>query len=127
MRTVRNTKLATEIATTSPRIPDMATRYGLAIVSVALALGVGLLARQYGIGHQFAMLLFAIAVAGWRGGMGPAMVAAALSSLAYDYFITEPLYRFGFTKYDLIDLAFYISFAFLITRFREIRWRTEGK
>jgi len=127
MRTVRNTKPATEIATPSPRIPDMATRYGLAIVSVALALGVGLLVRQYGIGHQFAMLLFAIAVAGWRGGVGPAMVAAALSSLAYDYFITEPLYRFGFTKYDLIDFALYISFAFLITRFREIRWRTEGK
>src|SRR5215468_2701400 len=70
-------------------------RYSLAIVSVAVALGVGLLARQYGIGHQFAMLLFAVAVAGWNGGLGPAIVAAVISSLAYDYFITAPLYTLG--------------------------------
>ena len=102
-------------------------RYGLAIVSFAVALGVGLLARRYGIGHQFAMLLFAVAVAGWNGGLGPAIVAAVLSSLAYDYFVTEPVYTLGLTKYDLIDVALYLLFAFLISRFREVRWRTEGK
>jgi PAS domain S-box-containing protein len=102
-------------------------RYGLALGSVALAVGVGLLAQHCGIGHQFAMLLFAIAVAGWNGGLGPAVVAAVFSSLAYDYFFTPPTYQLGWTKYDLIDLALYISFAFLITWFREVRWRTEGK
>lgn len=120
-------KPAAEIAFPSQRIRGGVYRYGLAIVSVAVALGVGLLARQYGIGHQFAMLLFAIAVAGWNGGMGAAIVAAVLSSLAYDYFITEPLYTFALTKYDLIDLALYLLFAFLVTRFREVRWRIEGK
>jgi PAS domain S-box-containing protein len=102
-------------------------QYGLALGSVALALGVGLWARHYGIGHQFAVLLFAVAVAGWNGGLGPAVVAAVFSSLAYDYFFTAPLYQLGWTKYDLIDLALYILFAFLITWFREVRWRTEGK
>jgi PAS domain S-box-containing protein len=101
--------------------------YGLAVVSVAVALGVGLLARHYGIGHQFAMLLFAVAVAGWNGGLGAAILAGVLSSLAYDYFVTEPLYTLGLTKYDVIDLGFYLLFAILISRFREIRWRTEGK
>ena len=123
-----STKQATaESAMPSPRIRGAAYRYGLAIVSFAIALGVGLLARRYGIGHQFAMLLFAIAVAGWYGGLGPALVAAVLSSLAYDYFFTQPLYQLGFTKYDLIDIALYISFAFLISRFREVRWRAEDK
>lgn len=120
-------KPAADITLPSQRIRGEAYCYGLAIVFVAVALGVGLLARHYGIGHQFAMLLFAVAVSGWNGGLGPAIVAAVLSSLAYDYFITEPIYRFGFTKYDLIDLALYISFAFLITRFRHVRWRMEGK
>jgi PAS domain S-box-containing protein len=102
-------------------------RYGVAFGSVAFALGIGLLARQYGIGHQFAMLLFAVAVAGWNGGLGPAVVAAMFSSLAYDYFFTQPLYQLGFNKYDLIDLALNVLFAFLIAKFREVRWRTEGK
>lgn len=102
-------------------------RYELALGSVALAVGVGLLAQRCGVGHQFAMLLFAIAVAGWNGGLGPAVAAAVFSSLAYDYLFTPPLYQFGWTKYDLIDLALYISFAFLVTRFRQVRWRTEGK
>jgi PAS domain S-box-containing protein len=110
-----------------PPLRGAAYRYGLGIVSVAVALGVGLLARQYGVGHQFAMLLFAVAVAGWNGGLGPAIIAAVLSSLAYDYFITEPLYTLGLGKYDLIDLALYLLFAFLISRFREVQWRTEGK
>jgi PAS domain S-box-containing protein len=120
-------KPAAEIVLPSQRIRGGVYRYGLAIVWVGVALGVGLLARQYGIGHQFAMLLFAVAVAGWNGGMGAAIVAAVLSSLAYDYFITEPLYTFALTKYDLIDLALYLLFAFLVTRFREVRWRIEGK
>src|ERR1041384_5826491 len=105
MRTVRNTKPATETTTPSPGIPGVATPYGLAIVSVAVALGVGLLARHYGIGPQFAMLVFAVAVAGWSGGLGPAIVAAVLSSVAYNYFVTDPLYTFGLNKYDVIDVA----------------------
>jgi len=112
---------------TSPLIRGAADRYGQSILSFACALGVGLLARRYGIGHQFAMLLFGIAFAGWNCGLGPALVAAVFSSLAYDYFFTEPLYQLGFNRYDLIDFTLFSSFAFLITRFCEVRWRAEGK
>ena len=120
-------KAATEKAMPSSRIRGAAYRYGLAVVSFACALGVGLLARRYGIGHQFAMLLFGIAFAGWNCGLGPAVVAALLSSLAYDYFITPPIYEIGFNRYDLIDFALFSSFAFLISRFRDVRWRTEAR
>jgi PAS domain S-box-containing protein len=124
---VSTKKPVAETAMPSPRIRGAAYRYGLAIVSFAFSLGVGLLARRYGIGHQFAMLLFGIAFAGWNCGLGPAVVAAVFSSLAYDYFITPPVYEIGFNRYDLIDFALFSSFAFLITRFREVRWRTEHK
>jgi len=120
-------KAEAERAMSSPRIRGATYRYGLSIVSFACALGVGLLARRYGIAHQFAMLLFGIAFAGWNCGLGPALVAAVFSSLAYDYFFTEPLYQLGFNRYDLIDFALFSSFAFLITRFREVRWRTEAR
>jgi len=120
-------KAATEKAMPSSRIRGAAYRYGVAVVSFACALGVGLLARRYGIGHQFAMLLFGIAFAGWNCGLGPAVVAALLSSLAYDYFITPPIYEIGFNRYDLIDFALFSSFAFLISRFRDVRWRTEAR
>jgi PAS domain S-box-containing protein len=124
---VSTKKAAAESAMPSPRIRGAAYRYGLAIVSFACALGVGLLARRYGIGHQFALLLFGIAFAGWNCGLGPAMVAAVFSSLAYDYFFTEPLYQLGFNRYDFIDFGLFSSFSVLIARFREVRWRTEGR
>ena len=123
---VSTKKAAAESAMPSPRIRGAAYRYGLAIVSFACALELGLLARHYGIGHQFALLLFGIAFAGWNCGLGPAMVAAVFSSLAYDYFFTEPLYQLGFNRYDLIDFLLFSSFSVLITRFREARWRTEA-
>jgi PAS domain S-box-containing protein len=99
----------------------------LAIVYVAVALGVGLLAQRCGVGHQFATFLLAIAFTAWNAGLGPAIVAAIGSSLAYDFFFTPPLYQFGLTKYDLFDIVLYLSFAVVISRFREIRWRAESK
>ena len=100
-------------------------RYGLALGSVALALGVCLLVQRYGVKHQFAILVFAIAVAAWNGGLGPAFLAAILSTFAYDFFFTAPLFQIGQTKEDLIDFALFFLFTLLITWFRGVRWRVE--
>ncbi|HUJ70978.1 MAG TPA: DUF4118 domain-containing protein, partial [Verrucomicrobiae bacterium] len=68
-------------------------RYTFALISVALALSVGLLARHFGIREfEFAVFLFAIIVTAWNSGAGPAMVAVICSSLAYDYFFVVPIY-----------------------------------
>jgi K+-sensing histidine kinase KdpD len=38
------------------------------------------------------LFLFAIALTVWFGGSRPAVLGVALSSLAFNYFFTEPLY-----------------------------------
>ena len=70
-------------------------RYGLAAASCAIALGLALLAQRYGfLNVEVPLFLFAIAVTVWYAGIGPAILAVVLSSLAFDYFFTEPRYSF---------------------------------
>lgn len=88
--------------------------YALAPVSVAVSLGVGLLAWHHGIRHQYSMLLFAIAITAWYGGMGPAVVAVICASLAYDYFYNEPLYNLAVPVKDIPDYALIVLFGLLV-------------
>jgi hypothetical protein len=58
-------------------------RYGLAVLSVSVALGASLLVERF----QFRnvadpLFLFAIAIAVWYAGIGPAILAVVLSGLA---------------------------------------------
>ena len=100
-------------------------RYALAPLSVAISLGIGLLAWRYGIRHQFSMFLFAIVVSAWYGGVGPAMVAVVCSTLAYDYFYNEPLYTLSVPYEDIPDFLLVVLFAFLVGWFGAMRRRTE--
>jgi hypothetical protein len=60
-------------------------RYGLAVVSVALALGLTLLLIP--LGHGSGVLFLAtVMVSAWYGGLGPGLLATTLSALALDFF-----------------------------------------
>ena len=60
------------------RIPSVVWRYGLAISSVAGALGISsFLFRDKIEGVQFPLFIVAIALTVWYGGVGPAILAAA--------------------------------------------------
>src|SRR5271154_4976938 len=101
-------------------------RYGLAIVSVAVALVPGLLLQHYKFRDvEFPLLLVAVAVTAWYAGMGPAALAIVLSSACFDFFFTEPLYSFYFTLSDLPALGILVFFAALIAWFSSIRRRVE--
>ena len=64
-------------------------RYGSAIVSVAVALGLSLALQYYQFrGVEVPVLTVAIAITAWYAGNGPAGVAIVLSSLCF-----ELLYR----------------------------------
>ena len=55
-------------------------RYGLAVGSVALALGLALLLQRYNFrGVEFPLFLFAIAVSVWYAGLWPGVLAVVLS------------------------------------------------
>jgi PAS domain S-box-containing protein len=101
-------------------------RYGLAATSFAIALGLALLAQRYGFYNVgVPLFLFVIAVTVWYAGIGPAILAVVLSSLAFDYFFTEPRYSFAVTSSDLPHYVVFILFALLLTRFSAVRRRVE--
>jgi PAS domain S-box-containing protein len=108
------------------RIPVALRRYGLATLSVAIALGVALSLGLYHFrGVEFPLFLFAIALTVWYAGVGPAILAVVLSSLAFDYFFTDPLYSFTVTRSDLPYFIVFILFASLLTWFSAVRHRVE--
>jgi PAS domain S-box-containing protein len=103
-----------------------AFRYGLAIVSVTLALGIGFLAWRYNIRHvEFTVFLFAIAATAWYGRTGPAMLAVVLSSLAYAYFFAEPIHSFAVNRENLPHYVLFVLFALLVGWFAAVRRRVE--
>jgi PAS domain S-box-containing protein len=101
-------------------------RYGLAAACFAIALSLALLTRRYGFRNiEVPLFLFAIAVTVWYRGVGPAILAVVLSSLAFDYFFTEPRYSFYVRSSDLPYYAVFILFALLLTWFSAVRRRVE--
>jgi PAS domain S-box-containing protein len=100
--------------------------YGLAVSSVAVALGSGLVLQHF---HFTAtgtpLFLFAAAITAWYGGAGPAALALVISCLSFDYFFVEPLYSLAMTRADIPFFISFAAFAFLITWFASVRRRVE--
>jgi K+-sensing histidine kinase KdpD len=77
-------------------------RYGLAALSVSVALGGSLLLELFHFRSVAdPLFLFAIAIAVWYAGIGPAILAVVLSGLADTFFFIEPLYTLYVTRDDL--------------------------
>jgi K+-sensing histidine kinase KdpD len=103
-------------------------RYGLAVLSVAVMLGIGLLARLCHInveGVANTLFLLAIAISAWYAGLGPAFLAFFLSGFAYDYFFIEPFYSIYITRADVPRFVVFILFALLVSGFGTTRRRVE--
>jgi PAS domain S-box-containing protein len=103
-------------------------RYGLATTSSAIALGLALLSQHYGFRNvEVPLFLFAIVVTVWYAGTGPVILAVVLSSLAFDYFFTEPRYSFYIRRSELPYYAVFVLFALLLAWFAAIRRRVEAE
>jgi PAS domain S-box-containing protein len=101
-------------------------RYGLAVLSVATALGAALLLEHYQFREAaFPLFLLAIAISCWYAGVRPAIVAVVFSSLTFNYFFTEPLYSFYVARSEIAYYVAFILFAALIIWFSAVRRRVE--
>jgi PAS domain S-box-containing protein len=101
-------------------------RYGFAVVSVALALGLALLFERYNFsGVDFPLFLFAITLTVWYAGPGPGSLAVVLSSLSFNYFFTEPLYTFYVERSEIPQYIIFVVFAGLLAWFSAVRRRVE--
>jgi PAS domain S-box-containing protein len=102
-------------------------RYGLAVGSFAIALGLALLAQRYDFHNvEVPIFLFAVALTAWYAGSAPAALAVVLSIAFFDYFFTEPRYTFYVTGSDIPYLIVFTSFTSLVAWFSAVRRRVEG-
>ena len=102
-------------------------RYGLAVASFAIALGLALLTQFYDFRNvELPIFLFAVAATAWFGGRGPAIVALVLSIAFFDFFFTEPRYTFYVDVSDIPYFLVFICFTLLTAWFSTVRHRAES-
>jgi PAS domain S-box-containing protein len=90
---------------------DIALRYGVATLAVGVALGIKLLLDPLTVQDTPFLLVFsAIIVSAWYGGLGPGLMATAVSALATDYFFLYPRgILTGFSVEGIDVLAFMLE------------------
>ena len=79
-----------------PQLPkplSRVQRYGLAVLSVSVAIGGALLLERFQF-RDVEVPLFLFAVAAWYGETEGAVLALLLSCIRFDYFFVEPLHTF---------------------------------
>jgi signal transduction histidine kinase len=101
-------------------------RYGLAVVSVAIAIAIGLALRAYQFRDvELPVLALTIGVVTWYAGIGPATLAVLLSTMAFDYLFVEPLYTFYVSASDLPYFLVFVLAALIVATFSAVRRRIE--
>jgi PAS domain S-box-containing protein len=101
-------------------------RYGLAVMSTVLALGLALLFGRYSFNDvEFPLFLVAIALTVWYVGPGPGILSVILSSLVHNYFFTEPLHSFYVERSEIPQYIIFIVFGMLVAWFSAVRRRVE--
>jgi PAS domain S-box-containing protein len=102
------------------------SRYGLAVVFVATALGFALVADLYALEHLgFPLFLMAVAAAVWYAGAGPGALAIVLSGVSFNYFFTDPRYTLYIEPSDRPYFVLFVVFALMIGSFSARRRRIE--
>ena len=116
-------------------------RYGLAVLSVAAALGIKLTLQKFNVGYPLSSsFLAAIAISFWYGGTGPGLVSVVLSFVAFGYFVlpyevayrmvlpdgsTKPVYLSASWRSHLPYFIYFAVVALLMSWFSSSRRRAE--
>ncbi|MFY9985775.1 MAG: ATP-binding protein [Chthoniobacterales bacterium] len=111
----------------SPKEALTAIRHsGLAVLAVAVAVGLALLFQQFQFRDvEVPLFLFGLAIAAWFGGLGAALLAWVLSCLSFDYFFVPPIHTLAVEPSEIPYFAIFAVFASLVTWFSTVRRRVE--
>jgi PAS domain S-box-containing protein len=102
----------------------LVVRYGVAVVCVTIAAIVALWLRPVVLaGAQ--LLHLAVLVTGWVSGLGPALVAWALATLAFDYYFTAPFDSLKVQTTEVPRLVIFTLLAALLAIMSATRRRAE--
>lgn len=117
------------MAQRKPQLPESLSAirgYGLAIVSVSAAIGLGLLMQRLHFeGVEIPFFLFAAAVTAWYGGGKAAALAFVLSCLSFDFFFVPPIHSFTMARIDIPYFAAFAAISLLVSWFAAVRHRVE--
>ncbi|HEY8460514.1 MAG TPA: PAS domain-containing protein [Blastocatellia bacterium] len=117
----------------SPRASDWKARYGMAVLSSIVTFVICLFLTEALIGSlPLILFIIPVVVSAWFGGLGPGLLATALSALAGYYFLTET--RLAFLAMDtakwermLLFLATSGLLNWLIVVMRNARQEVEAR
>ncbi|MBD1997302.1 PAS domain S-box protein [Oculatella sp. FACHB-28] len=111
-----NSELFRGLQVRTTALPDQLLHHGVALLSVALALGTTLLLGSYLETTPTSLFFVAVMVSAWYGGLKPGIVATVLSTLAINYFLTEPIYVLSIPDLGtLVRLGVFVMAAILIS------------
>jgi len=102
-------------------------RYALAVLSVGMALGASLVFEHFHFRVPSALLLlFAVAISSWFGGVGPAVLAAILSTFSFYWYFVEPVRTIYINLSQIPFFVIFTAFAALLSWFGTYRRRAEA-
>ncbi len=102
--------------------------YGLAVFSVAVALGVALLLQFLHFRDAaVALRLLAVAISSWYGGTGPAVLAFILSISSFYYYFLEPGRTIYIFPSEIPYFIIFTAFVALLSWFGTIRRRVNAE
>src|SRR5258705_9926054 len=91
----------------SPTPMPTILRYGIAVLSVAIAIGLDFFLLRH-FEAIFTPFLFAVAATVWYAGTGPGVLAIVLSVLSLNYFFLDSFFSFSsISNTDLVYLTFF--------------------
>ncbi len=103
-------------------VPNSALRgYGPTIAACCVALAISLLAMPVYVDDSIAALAFvaAVGLAGWYGGLVPALLASVLGTVATDYFFETPQATLQITSSDtVLDFLSFVVIAVLVGKLK---------
>ncbi|MDZ8263843.1 PAS domain S-box protein [Nostoc sp. ChiQUE01b] len=103
-------------------IQEKLLHYGVAFLSVVLALWATLLLNPYLTPTPAALFFAAVMVSAWYGGLGPGLLATLLSTLAVNYFFFKLLHPLNITNLNIVvPLVVFMLTAGLISWLNESR------
>src|SRR5215213_9773495 len=101
--------------------------YLVGIFSTALAVGMNVVIRQWwGVDPSLSLFLCAVVFAAWVGGPGPALLATALTILAFDYLFLPPIYSFALPTKEIARLLLFSVAALFVVLLSAAQRRAEA-
>ncbi len=88
--------------------------YGIAVVSVAAALTLSQLPAVHLQDAPVSLFLCAVILSAWFGGIGPGLLATALSALAFNYYFLPPIHSLTLKTDEIPRLVIFTVSALFV-------------